>query len=75
MIKLIKNELNIPKNERIFFLGYNKLFHYFLYKNKIFIANWNCQENIMDDIGINNENVYKSSRRIASQASRQECFL
>ena len=48
-IELIKEILNIPKNSRIYFLGYSRGFNYFLYKNKVIISSWNCERDIKQD--------------------------
>ena len=47
-IELIKEELKIPSNARIYYLGYSHYFNYFLYKNKVIISVFDCDRNIYD---------------------------
>ena len=48
-IELIIEILEIPKNTRVYFLGYSREFNYFLYKNKVIISSWNCERDIKQD--------------------------
>ena len=42
-IELIKEILEIPKNSRIYFLGYIMGLNYFLFKNKVIVSAWSCK--------------------------------
>ena len=42
-IELIKEILEIPKNARIYFLGYIMGLNYFLFKNKVIVSAWSCK--------------------------------
>ncbi len=47
-IELIKSELKLPLNARIYYLCYSNWFNYFLYKNKVIISIFDCDRNIYD---------------------------